>query len=598
MGGGLMQLVAYGAQDVYLTGNPNITFFKVVYRRHTNFAMECSEITLSGSSDFGRKVNTQISRNGDLIMQIYLRVILEQIQDSNYRGKFAWVRRLGHSMISDIELTIGGSRIDKHYGTWMDIWYELTHTDNLSHGYDKMIGDVPELTALSTANADGIIKPEYTIFVPLQFWFCRNHGLALPLIALQYHEVRLEIQFEKKAELGVYSSSFLSSDAYTNMRIHDANLLVNYVYLDAEERRKFAQVGHEYLIEQLQFTGATNIPNGYAGSTINHSNDLSFNHPSKELIWVMKNGNYTTGKSFLAYSHQDDWSEALDDAAANIGSNMFHVYPAGTIPSIISTKVLEITTQNGSVVTSLANGDPTHVVSFATDIIDNRDPAEIAIPIDYSLIKLYITRDIFTISQYNLGDKIDDVSISVIVESKPIPDGTFIYTLDKVVVLTHTLTVRDISIPVTNWTDYRLSTALDLIIYQHTNYGILLDGTNNPISSAIIQLNGHDRFSEREGNYFNYIQPYEHHTHTPADGINVYSFAINPENHQPSGTANLSRLDKVRLTVKYNDPTLTIAGSTAPSLSAFTNESQLFVYCFNYNILRILSGMGGVAYSN
>jgi hypothetical protein len=598
MGGGLMQLVAYGAQDVYLTGNPQITFFKVVYRRHTNFSMECSEITMNGSVDFGRKTNSTILRNGDLVMQIYLRVILNQIQDENYTGKFAWVRRIGHAMINYIELTIGGSRIDKHYGTWMDIWYELTHTNDLSHGYDKMVGDVAELTALSTANDAGVIKPEYTLFVPLQFWFCRNPGLALPLIALQYHEVRIEIEFNTKANLGVYSASFIQSDAYSTMNMRDANLLVNYVYLDSEERRKFAQVGHEYLIEQLQFTGAVNIPNGSTGTTITQGQDLNFNHPSKELIWAMKNGNYTTGKSFLAYNHTADWTSALDDAAANLGSNMFHIYPAGTIPVSIAAKVLEITTQDGSVNTSLTNGDITHEVNYTVDMVDARDPAEVAIPIDYSLMKLYITRDVFTSGQYNLGDKIDDVSISIRIESTNPISGLFTYTLLNVTVLTHRITIRDISMPVVNWSDLRLSTALDLIVYQHNNYGCLIDGTVNPVDHAIIQLNGHDRFDRREGSYFNYVQPYEHHTHTPADGINVYSFAISPENHQPSGTANLSRIDTTRLNIEYSDPTRTIAGSTAPSLSAFNNESQLFVYDFNYNVLRIMSGMGGLAYSN
>ena len=153
-----MQLVAYGAQDVYLTGNPQITFFKVVYRRHTNFSMECIEQTLTGNPDFGRKVSVTVLRNGDLATRLYLRVIVNPVIDASFTGKFAWVRRLGHELINNIDVEIGGSQIDKHYSTWMDIWYELTHTSEQERGYKKCIVDVPELTQLATARTDGTIK--------------------------------------------------------------------------------------------------------------------------------------------------------------------------------------------------------------------------------------------------------------------------------------------------------------------------------------------------------------------------------------------------------------------------------------------------------
>lgn len=191
MGGGLMQLVAYGAQDVYLTGNPQITFFKVVYRRHTNFSMECVEHTLNGNPDFGRNPNVTIMRNGDLATRIYLKVRLNSVrldlQDSgsDERLSVAWVRRLGHSLLKQVDVEIGGSRIDRQYGTWLDIWHELTHTNDQERGYRQMIGDVPELTRLrpvSTTSTEVI--PEYTLYIPMQFWFNRNTGLALPLIAL------------------------------------------------------------------------------------------------------------------------------------------------------------------------------------------------------------------------------------------------------------------------------------------------------------------------------------------------------------------------------------------------------------------------------
>ena len=216
MGGGLMQLVAMGAQDVFLTGNPQITFFKVVYRRHTNFSKECIKQEFNGSSS--RKTCT-LSRNGDLVQEIYLH---------------------GSSMTTNptsVEVEIGGQRIDKHYGTWLDIYDELFE-DNLT---------------LKTA-----IQGSYR---PLRFWFNRNPGLALPLIALQYHEVKIIVEGGGATDL-----------------------LVNYVYLDTDERRRFAQVSHEYLIEQVQHTGTESVGKTSAAG-ISKSITLTYNHPVKALFW-------------------------------------------------------------------------------------------------------------------------------------------------------------------------------------------------------------------------------------------------------------------------------------------------------------------------
>lgn len=189
MGGGLMQLVAYGAQDVYLTGNPQITYFKVVYRRHTNFSMETVEHSMSGSTDFGRTATVTILRNGDLATKVALKVRLNAVRlalkNEDDVLSVAWVRRLGHCLLEHVEVEIGGARIDKQYGTWFDIWYELTHDVNQERGYRQMIGDVAELTALHevSSTTETTILPEYTLYIPLQFWFNRNTGLALPLIA-------------------------------------------------------------------------------------------------------------------------------------------------------------------------------------------------------------------------------------------------------------------------------------------------------------------------------------------------------------------------------------------------------------------------------
>ena len=404
MGGGLLQLVAYGAQDVYLTGNPQITFFKVVYRRHTNFALESILQTFNGNVNFGSRVTATISRNGDLINRAYLVLSSTKKCDVPYAGL---------KVIKDCELEIGGQKIDKHYGEWMYIWNELSLPKGKREGYDKMVG------------VQGMEEGE-KYYVPLEFWFCRNVGLALPLIGLQYHEVKVNIQFDTKDNLAT---------AATDAKL-SAELWVDYVYLDTDERRKFAQSSHEYLIEQLQFTGRES-----AGSKIK----LNFNHPVKELVWVA----HAPGSGATNWNH-------------------------------------------------------------------------------------YGTKDTDT--------------------------GTDI-------------------------------------------------GTTNQVATAKLTLNGNDRFAQRPGEYFNLIQPFQHHENVPDNrGINVYSFALKPEEHQPSGTLNMSRIDTATLDLTYKDvikgnqTNPDVDGNAVPRNDATTFESpkvsQVSIYAVNYNVLRILSGMGGIAYSN
>ena len=305
MGGGLMQLVAYGAQDVYLTGNPQITFWKVTYRRYTNFAMESIEQTFNGQADFGRRVTCTISRNGDLAYRTYLQVTLPEINQAmanNGTGKgyanngvyARWLDFPGEQMVSTVEVEIGGQRIDRQYGDWMHIWNQLTLSAEQERGYYKMVGNTTQLTYItdpSFANIDGPCDsdaprqvcaprnalPETTLYVPFQFWYCRNPGLALPLIALQYHEVKINLDIRPIDECLWAVSSLDCADssgdnnqagfgspgskvttAY-NQSLVAASLYVDYVFLDTDERRRMAQNPHEYLIAQLQFTGDESV---------------------------------------------------------------------------------------------------------------------------------------------------------------------------------------------------------------------------------------------------------------------------------------------------------------------------------------------------
>lgn len=539
MGGGLLQLVAYGAQDIYLTGNPQITFFKVVYRRHTNFAIETIEQPFIGTVGFGNRISAKITRNGDLITRMYLRIILNCVNPNN--REFAWVRRVGHAIVNEIEIDIGGTKIDRQYGTWLDIWYELARQGDHERGYAKMIGDVPILT-----NYDRCIKPEYVLYVPLQFWFNRFVGLAIPLIALQYHNTTLNFEIAPVHKLYISDGNF----DVNNLSINDITLLVNYVYLDTEERRRFALVGHEYLIQQVQFNGiepAIMTPTKYT---------LDFNHPTIELIWALRNGNYITRQPFIYYTNRNKWS--VEDAAALIvqESIVIGTNPEGIVPD--------------SVWMEVPAGSATTVGNLN---INNQNSQSV-----------FVNPDSLRIGDYGITSQI--AADVIITDYNEIECNNVVTTL----------TIRDLSIPVTRMIDTRYDQqAYDPRIYIFSNYGLLIDGTINPIQTALLQFNGHDRFDIREGKYFNYVQPYQHHENTPRDGINVYSFALYPEQHQPSGTSNLSRIDSSQLTLTYSD--CSDIDCDEPELDILHPANELWIFATNYNILRIYSGLSGLAYA-
>ena len=401
MGGGLMQLVAYGAQDIYLTGNPQITFFKVVYRRHTNFSMEAIEQTWNGGADSNGRCTATISRNGDLVHRMYIEVS----NTANDITAGADINNPGAHFITDIEIEIGGQKIDKHTGQWMETWAELTEPNPTGQTMGKEATKSGTLfQTMSCMGGVEAVKIGTRAFIPLQFWFCRNPGLALPLIALQYHEVKVVLNH-------ILTTTWAGSTAEGLTQ----KLWCDYIYLDTDERRRFAQVSHEYLIEQVQEV-----------STTAATADLNFNHPVKELIWTGPNSVF----------HQT--------SGAGTGTN---------------------------------------------------EPSEVLTGVAY-----------------------------------------------------------------------------------------------------LLKLNGHDRFAKRDYRYFTRTQVWQHHSGSGGvgarslgdippgapgqfnDSIAVYSFALKPEEHQPSGTCNFSRIDNAQLVMDV--------------------AANLTIFAVNYNVLRIMSGMGGLAYSN
>jgi len=542
-----MQLVAYGAQDVYLTGNPQITFWKVTYRRHTNFAMESIEQTFNGQADFGRRIQCTVSRNGDLAYRTYLQVTLPEINQDDEPNSSVYARWLdcpGEQMISMVEVEIGGQRIDRQYGDWMHIWNQLTQTSEQEDGYAKMIGNTTQLTYLTdpafadVATACGAANvpeavcaprnalPETTLYVPLQFWFCRNPGLALPLIALQYHEVKINIEIRPMDEClfavknvntvaaNATAENVKATGAYAKSLVA-ASLYVDYIFLDTDERRRMAQNPHEYLIEQLQFTGDESI-----GSSSNKIK-LNFNHPCKELVWVVQpDANVSYCDSFV----QD---KVLNKA---LGAQPFNYTDAvDALPN--------------SIRAYSSAGQLNNAGAGNTSVIDQDG--------------------LFQSPGANSAS-------SAAATAGSIQDGAAINNLTGAFPGGQVHGVSDAGAFVL------AETALKMHCWGE-----------NPVVTAKLQLNGQDRFSEREGSYFDLVQPFQHHTRTPDTGINCYSFALRPEEHQPSGTCNFSRIDNA---------TLQLVVSAAAIGTA--NTAKVRVYATNYNVLRVMSGMGGLAYSN
>lgn len=512
-----MQLVAYGAQDVYLSGSPEVTFFKVVYRRHTNFSVEPIEQTFNGTCDFGKTVTCEINRNGDLVTKMYLFISLPE---TDRDVEWGYVSRLGHALIDEVKIEIGGSEIDEQYGEWLNIWWELTHKTGQETGYSRMIGDIPELTDVKSGTMDA-----HKMYIPFQFWFNRNNGLALPLIALQYHDVRLRLKLRPFRDLVNYSGTSVPQA----VSIDDGYLLVDYVYLDAEERKKFAQASHEYLIEQVQFTGAESLKN------TTESYRLNFNHPSKVLIFAPKLGKWTDGSRFVDWAFDGDWAAARDRVAKRIW---------------LATRS-GASVDNGAIVVSNSSGED-EVVAPATE---------------------------------SGAEEVDELVQAQFVFAEPGTAGE----LDNIVLVKNNLNSEHLSLTVSEWeSEFGVPSGLltGFLVRDYTLYSLNADGTGNPVNKALLQLNGHDRFQERDGEYFNYVQPYQHWERTPADGINSYSFALNPMEHQPSGTCNFSRIDNTTLKL------------TLKSGAALGNNSRIWIFTVNYNVLRVMSGMGGLAYSN
>jgi hypothetical protein len=289
-GGAALQLIAKGRQDIYLVGNPQTTFFKQVYRRYTNFSMESQAIFFDGTADFGRRISAIIPHKGDLLHRLILEVSLPQVVAGD--PDTSWVNSIGHALIEEVTIEIGEKEIDKQTGEWMQIWTSLSMPDSKKLGYYNMVGSQ---SAFTQDSQPGPLK----LYIPLQFWFCNNIGMALPLIALQTHPVRLTLKLRDLQQLFYRDSIGVNCNQKINtVHISDITMYGDYIFLDIEERRKFASVKHEYLIEQVQYTSPTGIEAEASVKNI----DLNFNHPIKELLWVVQQNRMRSSNELFNYS--------------------------------------------------------------------------------------------------------------------------------------------------------------------------------------------------------------------------------------------------------------------------------------------------------
>jgi hypothetical protein len=579
MGGGLLQLVAYGAQDAYITGNPHITFWKVLYKRHTNFAMEAMRVNFTGSPSYGQRAVVVVNRNADLMFRTYLEVTLPDTRAAatgasalNANYNVLWTaggrRRLGYLLIQQVEIEIGGQVMDRHYGEWLYLWESLTSPYDQSVRLDQMLGTNVQGTYSTPAGCNG--RPG-VLYIPLQFWFCRNPGLALPLIALQYHEVRLNFIFRQATDLvqNTYDGTNLWPGGITQAaqflpKFKDAAVYVDYIYLDTDERRRFAQQTHEYLIDQLQY----GLQQSITSQTVRL--DLTLNHPVKELIWVYQDARKLDCSQLSALGTNNTQPFSYDDIAnrcrlqlngqdrfdERYGDYFWKVQPyqhhsGGAFEPHAFTQPISQTSPGTTYITFTATTSSN--TSLASFVRTGGATVDSLAGLTLQIVSGFQTASTYTIQV------LPGTSITFPTTVGTVPGATCLSANALGSVASTFYAIYD---PNLGLTDTVSGGALG---FQQTN------SAGQPLTA---------------GGYSQSVNP-----------INVYSFSLAPEEHQPSGSCNFSRVDTTTLVFD------SITGADGQALAAGRFPSKNYPYLFrlyavNYNIFRVMSGMGGLAYSN
>jgi len=503
MSGALLQLAALGSQDVYLTGNPEITLFKSSYQRHTHFSLETIQVTFDGEDlDFGTDKTTTatIDKSGDLVSKMVLVIKLGECTDPNV--DWGYVNKLGHAIINNISITIGQIEIDTHNNQWINIYHDLF--GNLSHekNYFKMIGNTEEMKTLKKTHGN------YELYIPLEFWTNKSSSSAFPIISLNKQEFQIKVTLNDAISCINYKGNLEPTNLPS---IETAYFLVDYIFLDTSERNLFLSRDHEYLIEQVQEM-SDNI------TTENTKLSLIFDKPCKYLIWTVNLNKYLTRTEYLVWAPDNNWDKALNTFA----------------------KLIWLVTRTNLNMTDIDN-----------PVIDLDDTF---LNIGESLPKVTNGIDILS----TLADKVK--AIFLFAEESSITNTFQIKAnIDNVLIIENNLTFEDMSTTISDLKS-GLNTSEPIHINQGTfldinkvsiidifNYGNFINRTDNPIITSRLQFNGKDKFQERDGNFFNYLNPFFYFNNTPPDGLNAYSFSLTPSDIQPTGTVNFTNINNKEL---------------------------------------------------
>lgn len=533
MAAGLIQLVAKGIEDNYLTGDPQITFFKCIYRRHTNFSIESVCQYFGSTADFGETVNCTLSKSGDLVGKIFLYAEVPAIPkfidsngDENLVKKMAWVRNLGHAMILETSIIIGDKLIDKQYGEWMHLWTQLSKKD--SKGISKMIGDLPEIWSFTNG------KPGFKLWIPLEFWFCRNSGLALPLIALSAVDIKINIVFRKLEDLCTVGPTH-SIDI-----IEDMVLLKEGDYIEqiVDNKAIYGLVVHfDFLSRKLFYIKIYN-------PTSTKKNFESFiNHPSSNTRFrseveipsaIMESAEFPSNKPYRIWS-------ADHTSYCTPKPNCFE--QAERTNFLIKPKLIK---------TCL-------YVDYV--YLDEEERRKfISTTHEYLIEQIQFNSDI-GISSNSIKHKLN--------LNNCCKSFYWVIQLDRMVG------------PINDLFNYSTSH----IRSDGKDLGKYLG--KNPMDKGCLMINGKKRFKDRGPEYFNLVEPLEHHASGPNIGINVYSPSIYPEQHQPSSSINMDKIDSAHLDIRLNS-----------SIVGPHSTAKIRSYTISYNILRICFGMCGLVFKN
>jgi len=615
MSGGLLQIGAWGAENQDLMGNPQITFFKSVYKRFTNFSIETIDIPPVGinqlSWDTPITLKTKIPRNADLLSDLYLRIDLPDIYSPS-NDAFQWIDGLGEYIIQEARCLIGGELIERLDSRYCYIMHKYYLSDEKSRALSRLTGITPENNDPSLLNNNyypgydasanvsingsyGILNQFYTstpsirgrsLYIPLPFWFTRNIGSALPLIALQYHEVEIEIDLRPIYDLytvqipenysfrthnqmwnGSGTEYVTTNTSYIRQRptlayhiskyINPPNvitgtswalnpmLLGNYIFLDDNERKVFAGITHKYLYNQ-------NIRTYKEGQISTSFLDLEVYHAMKEIVFVgqrndTRNRNTWTNFSNLDYRFQpvykyQNYYWKLCNDLISAGYNKWRLVNNSGVVVVASIGISFPT--NPFDLFCLLFG-PYGLAGTFTAL--NRSGVEISIGVGFTNpIKFYIPLEkLYTLEQINEFRRIWEYRSINPLDNLPIP------------IITNSN-------------------------YEFYNEKIFTD--------VLMNMNGNAREKNRESEFWDSLQPYWYHDNPRDDNVMFYSFSLNPDKYQPSGACNFTRLKDVQFQFTIKTPPIVN--------SNFIYTYDINMYTINYNIVQFMAGMGGLIYAN